>query len=92
MNQEYKISLLKNGAQAADAKEVAVSLLGHLYNYINLKRFSGEIRFGKRDDNLSVQLDELAETRNTVLKTVESAMAQKKSVNLTLLIKMDIVD
>lgn len=92
MNQEYKICLLKDGAQATEAKEVSSSVLGHVYNFINLERFSHEIRYGVRDANLSHQLDEVVETRATVLKTIEGAIEQQKPVNLTLILKMEIPD
>lgn len=92
MNQEYKICLLKVGPQAEDTREVSFEITHHLHNYLNLKNFSSEIRFGKQDLNSSSQLKELRSKRDNILEVIKQAGENKKSIHTSIIINLEIAD
>ncbi|HLP49639.1 MAG TPA: hypothetical protein VK154_02085 [Chitinophagales bacterium] len=92
MNQEYKICLLKVGPQADDTRDVSYEITHHLHNYLNLKNFSSQIRFGKQDNISSSQLNELRAKRENILDVIKAARENNKSIHTSIIINLEITD
>jgi hypothetical protein len=88
MNPENEYTLLQAGPEHNDAKELLFNVTGFLFDYLQNKSFSNEIRYGRKDEQTNMELQKLHNTRTALIGAIEKAKNQQIPVAISLIINI----
>lgn len=88
MKTDEKHMLIKGKFSARDAKEVLLSLINYKINFHELKNFSTEERFGKKDKRSVERIKDLREMKTRVLAIIEEAETAGKQIKIDSVLKI----
>jgi hypothetical protein len=88
MKHDEKFAMVKGKFTAGDAKEVLLSLINHKINFHELKNFSAEERFGKKDKHSLERVKELREMKSRVLELIDEAEKKGQQLRIDSLVKI----
>lgn len=92
MEQEYEFCILSIGPEVSDTKDAIVDTAKSVYNYLNLKSFSHEIRYGEKDTNLDQHLKMVKATNEKVINLINSAKESNQSLFASIVINIRVTD
>ncbi len=74
--------LVEGEFNAADAKEILLRLIEQKISFHNLKCFSHEIRFGKKDEHSLERIDELNVTKEKLILLINEAQMEGNTLTI----------
>ncbi|MFC5282001.1 hypothetical protein [Pedobacter alpinus] len=83
--------LVEGEFNAADAKEILLRLIEQKISFHNLKCFSHEIRFGKKDEHSIERIEELNKTKEKLILLINKAQLEGKMLAIHSSIDVKIV-
>jgi hypothetical protein len=91
LNPNEKHVLIDGTFSAHDAKDILLSLINSKIKYHQLKNFSSEERFGKKDRHSEERIVQLSNTRQQLLELFERAETEKAQLKIHSLINIEFV-
>lgn len=89
---EIEICLLNVGPEIEDAKGTILNVGKGIYDYLNLKGFSYEVRYGKTDEVLSLQAKKVKAANEHILNLISKAKEQNLLVYASITMNIRVED
>jgi hypothetical protein len=86
MNQTEKLTIINNHFTAEEAKEILMNLFNSKLNFLNIKNWSSQERFGKND----VIAEERIPALKSEIKRLEEILTEAKNNNKKLVVNSEI--
>jgi hypothetical protein len=83
--------LVRGEYSAVEAKEIVSNLISQKINFHNLRDFSSLERYGKRDENSLKRIEELKESRESMLEIIDMAKEEGKTVKINSNITIELI-
>ncbi|MGJ3236059.1 hypothetical protein [Marivirga sp.] len=83
--------LVRGEYSAVEAKEIVSNLISQKINFHNLRDFSSLERYGKRDENSLKRIEELKESRKSMLEIIDMAKEEGKTVKINSNITIELI-
>ncbi len=90
MSTNEDITLIKGKFDPANAKDILLNLINYKINYHELKNFSLEERYGKKDQLSEQRIQELKNSRIQILKLIDHAVHNGHQLKINSVIKIEI--
>ncbi len=83
--------LLEGEFSTFEAKEILIHLIKQEINLHHIRDWSSQERYGKRDEFSVQKINELKETRNSILEIIQSAKEEGLSLKINTNISIELI-
>lgn len=83
--------LVRGEYSAVEAREIVSNLISQKINFHNLRDFSSQERHGKSDENSLKRIEELKESRKSMLEIINMAKEEGKTVKINSNITIELI-
>ncbi|WP_375580916.1 hypothetical protein ABWH96_07835 [Marivirga tractuosa] len=88
---KQKKDLLRGEYSAEEAKEIISNFITQKINFHNMRNYSSQIRYERPDENSLIRIEELKESRKSLMELINTAKEEGRTLKIDSTITIELI-
>lgn len=88
---KQKKDLLRGKYSAEEAKEIISNFITQKINFHNMRNYSSQIRYERPDENSLIRIEELKESRKSLMELINTAKEEGRTLKIDSTITIELI-